>query len=493
MQPLERNVFLYNLHPAVAKAGLDEAGDAFRAVVDSGLARFWITGFASGLATEFNGAGSLVIRSGLGGVPYLLRLKKWEEACTLLQEVIKRDQSIETLATVLPLLRHITNVTEGTQQELENLGVLATALDVAGRTPEAEKIFRRIIDKASERGEFRTASLATGDLITVLFHAGHLEDALQLTAQKKDYTRQAGLDLNEQIGDEAQRLQVLTAMGHYQEVLGEVEKLRGQISTVRDLPRDLGTPWHTRELILQLGVAAALNLGRWETALTLNGEFVASHKSRGATAQAVAMGRLNDSSSLLALGRYTELDSLLRECRQVLEQAGDTYGLRFVFSGFARLEDKLGHHSQAISFAETALRYSYLTGRPRDCALNHSIVSDCFEHAKKQRKLDLAHRLASCIIEVQMGSGNPERDWREETPDVLRILVDLAADFAAFAPDLPPLPSSFEELCDVVDATPGVRFRELFASLPRRVGTGDEAFHLVLHFAREASVVLPKD
>jgi hypothetical protein len=46
------------------------------------------------------------------------------------------------------------------------------------------------------------------------------------------------------------------------------------------------------------------------------------------------------------------------------------------------------------------------------------------------------------------------------------------------------LPSNFDELCELVDQTEGVHFRDLFSRLPQRAASGDEALQKVLEMAR---------
>jgi hypothetical protein len=94
--------------------------------------------------------------------------------------------------------------------------------------------------------------------------------------------------------------------------------------------------------------------------------------------------------------------------------------------------------------------------------------------AGRNRKVVLAHRLAAGVIDLQTGSGG--------LPSTLQ---NLAEDFAECAPDLAPLPDDFAEMCHLVEAVEGVRFRELFERLPRRAATGDEALAAVLQGAQE--------
>ncbi|NVM26698.1 MAG: CHAT domain-containing protein [Desulfobacterales bacterium] len=465
---------LYRIHPGVAETGRREAGDDFQAAVDAELAAFWIAIYQHGLKEEMRGGGRLVVRAGRSVVPYLLRRERWREAATLLERVILIDSSPATIAAVLPLLRRIAAATEGTELELPIAGVLANALREAGRWPEAEVMERDRIRKCRERGEFRLASNATGRLINILQATGRAEEALALVEEKKDYTHRAGLGPWTQLADEGQRLQLLSALGQYKEVLSAVEGLREQMHALPEESEqeEAYNPWNVRESILGAGGYAAVQLEQWEATLDLNAESVASKEARGAPALEVARHRFNDYAPLLCLGRYEEARALLHACRAVFEREGDVEMLGKVFYALADLEDKLGHRGQAIAFSETALRYTYLAGDPRDCAISHHNLSNYLERAGEKPRVAIAQRLAAGVIRFQTGSGM-----------LATTLRNLAIDFAEFAPDRPPRPESFEELCRMVEAVEGVRFRELFERLPRRAASGDEALQEVVRLA----------
>jgi len=96
-------------------------------------------------------------------------------------------------------------------------------------------MMRDIVRKAAKWREFRTASTATGFAINILRTTGRAEEALALVEEMKGYTRRAGLGPWTQLSDEARRLQLLNALGRYQEVLAAVEGLREQM---RALPEE---------------------------------------------------------------------------------------------------------------------------------------------------------------------------------------------------------------------------------------------------------------
>ncbi len=131
--------------------------------------------------------------------------------------------------TATPLLRHwpllchcyaaSSKPLKEAERELIDAGKLANALLKAGRYAEAEQMLRDLIDQCVAQGNYRQASANAGDLLNLLMALGRFEEALPLAEQKADYTRRAGLGPWTQLGDETMRLQVLNALGRYQEVL----------------------------------------------------------------------------------------------------------------------------------------------------------------------------------------------------------------------------------------------------------------------------------
>ena len=345
----------YTIHPGVAQAGQSEVDDKFRAAVDLEMASFWRALFDQAKSGEAEGMGQLVITAGLRSAPYLIRQKEWSLASALLEQAIFRDSSPETIASVLPMLRHIAQATGRIENSIDS-GVLANALLSAGRWQDAEDMVRSLIPKCVAKGDFRLASVDAGYLFRILRQTGRFEEALKLTEEKKVYTRQAGLGPWSQLLDEAQRLQALNSLGRYDEVLEDVEKLRAQM---RSLPKEsdqeeTATPWNVIEVILDAGRSAAMRSEKYDLALEFNAEQIEAMQSRGATDLDLARTSFNDYFPLLRLERYDEASSLLMACRDVFEKERSVEMLGMVFSALADLKDRLGQVDQAISFEETA-------------------------------------------------------------------------------------------------------------------------------------------
>ncbi len=216
----------------------------------------------------------------------------------------------------------------GTEQELLAAGSLASALRKAGRPAEAEALLRDLVARAAAGGDYRVASNAAGDLLTLLRAGGRLEEALAVAGEVAGYTRRGGLGPWTQLAAETYRLQVLAAMGKYDQVLDAVEALRPRLaglplaSDAEDASPEAVNPWNVRETLLDTGREAAVRSERWERALALNAEILRYTQERGADALKVARTRFNDYGPLLRLGRFDAARGLLRECPRLTKRRG---------------------------------------------------------------------------------------------------------------------------------------------------------------------------
>lgn len=127
----------------------------------------------------------------------------------------------------------------------------------------------------------------------------------------------------------------------------------------------------------------------------------------------------------------------------------------------------MGRIDQAISFEETALRYSYLIGEPEGISISHHNLAIYLGRAGSRSALN--HRLADAIICYQIGSG-------------MLTLDGLARDLNKFG--LEALPESFDQLCQRLEQVEGVRFRELWQRLTKRTEDGDTLLKEIIETAR---------
>jgi hypothetical protein len=474
----DQSITLYSIHPGVAEAGRAEADPKLLAATDIELGNFHGAVWQHGLKTEMKGGGQLVVQAARSAAPYLLRADRWEEASTLLEKMIHRDRTPATLNWVIPLLRRIVEATRETKEGAENAGVLANALQLASRPDEAETILRDLVAQGEGRGDFRLASGVLGHLVNLLRKAGKLNEALTVAEHGIDLTRKAGLGPWTQLADEGRRLQILGALGRHTEVLEAVEGHRERLKTLPEKSEqdEAVAPWNVREGMLDTGRSAALRSKQWETALRLNAEIVGFKRQRGVDEVEIAKTLFNDYGPLIRLGRLTKAGELLHACRDVFEREHDYEALGKVYSALADLEDKQHHREPAVSLESIALKYTYQSLQPEDCAISHHNLSNYLKRLGASRERWLAHRLAAALIRVQTGSGF--------LPTTLRNLA---------LSDLPPAPPTFDEVAAAVEKIEGVHFRDLFNRLPEPFPDGDAALAAIWQMIPGAKAELARE
>ena len=458
LEQIRAQATTFTIHPGVAEATRATMEPALRAATDIELGNYHIAMYEHGLKTEQEGGGGAIVHAARCATPYLLRQHRWADASTLLEQMLARDTSPETLAYALPVLKRIADATTGTDRELIDAGLLARVLSIAGRYQEAEPLLRELSQRSAAQGRFCTASANAGELLFLLMQHGRFDEALLVAKDKKRYTQAAGLGPWSQLADEAQRLQILNALGRYAEVLKAVDSLRPQLS---QLPEQMGqdeavNPWNVRETLLDTGRSAAMRSEQYEQALTFNAENVQYTQKRGAAALELAGTRFNDYGPLLRLERFADVHRLLVGCRTVFEAEHSIEMLGKVWCALADLADDTGEPKDAVRFEEIALGYKYQAGQPEACAGSHNNLTNYLLRLGNDTVSVIAPHLAATTMGLQMQSGH--------LPTWIQNLA---------LTELPATPPSFESVVATVEQIEGVRFRALFERLPRTAPDGD--------------------
>jgi len=344
-------------------------------------------------------------------------------------------------------------------------------LFLAGRWQDAEARLRSLIPEFVKLGNFRFASIASCYLIQILRNTGMLTEALELVETKKGYTLQAFLGPWTQLQEEVLRLQILEKMGRYDEVLENVEELKNQMESLPENreQNEIVEPWNLKEGILNVGGNAASDSKNYSLSLDFNAAALAIMHDRGATELELTRTRFNNCVPLQRLERYKEAENLLLSCKDVFERENDIAYLGMAFSALASLEDELGQTDQATRLNGIALRYDYLTGDSESISISHHNQANYLY--KNGSKEALAHRLAAGLIYYQMGSGL----LNSTLQGLIRDLAGLGSDAA---------PANFDQLCQIVEMTDGVKFRELFHRLAGPGSDGDKVMQEVLRMAQ---------
>ena len=391
----------YALHPTVADTGRAQAGKPFPRAADAEASRYWAGVFsrATGGTDEATDTG-LLVRAGLGGVPYLMRQEQWMAAAAMLERAFNRDPSRSNASAMRPSAEQIA------ARERRATGLLARVLMVIDHAA-AERLMREHMKTAVARGDYSAAALAAMWLVDFCWRRGRLVEARELADTMIGYTRQAGHGPWTILHDEVQRLQVISATGQEADyVLAEVQRLRIHMDSLPAVPGqdETATPWHVREYLLDVGRNAARQLGLWQEALDLNAEIVASKRDRNAPETDIVRATFSDYYPLLQLRRAEEALVLLRQCRKVSEDADDIGLLGMTLAGLADVESTLGHGDAAIRLTCDALRYKYRAGNVIGIAVSYHNLGDYLLCHARQPAAALASHLAAALIYTITGA-----------------------------------------------------------------------------------------
>jgi hypothetical protein len=452
----------YRIHPSVVDVIIAATPEPVIAAVDAQLGAWWTVvgdwGLEQQQASKKN---QFMVRANVAAARYLLRQHDWNAASCLLERTLIRDSySPVTSLAVIPLLRRIVTAT-GAIKDLVVLGAAVRRVDPG----EAETLLRHAYEQARTDGEYQLASTTAGELVTLLRDQGRLADALTLAGKKIEHTSRAGFGFWTQLSDQGRRLQILSMLGHHEQVLIDLHALRARMADLPDqrAANDRVNPWNVREGILDIGRLSAVALQRWDDALDLNEEIASTKQRRGASRHEITRTQFNDYLPLLGRGRLADVAQLLRTCQDVFAAAGDSMQLAAVYGARAELEDKRDRLADAVDLQRTALRLWYIHPDPRELATAHHNFANYLSRTAGKSAEQCAHRLTASLLHHLTGNSQ----------ELTKTLEALASEFRSdtHGPDAPPvpatpvLPTTLAEVIRVVDAGDGFRFGNLVATL----------------------------
>ena len=426
----------YRMHPGIAHAIRASGGSSIQAAADTELAAFWVQVFFQARQQEGGEDGQTIVRSGLAAAPYLLRLKNWDAAGSLLNSSLGRDTSPAVLQAALPPLRAIADATHS-HLHIINLAQALRSVDRA----EAEKLLRDLYAQALANDDFRIAASALGVRAQVLLRAGRLPEALDLVDEQLEYGKRARLGPWSQLAIQETRLRILAMMGKHQEVLAEIATVLVQMDQLPYSPDDDdedNVPWNVRESLLSTGRMSAEFQREWQQCLDFDAANLASLRSRGAGDYELAYIKYNDYLPLIRLGRLADAERLLAECQRVFEDHDDLDQLGNIFGARAQLESARGNPADAVVFEQTAIRYHYLRREPQDIGTDHNNLASYLRSMGSDPVAQRAHQLAAALIAQLTGevyrfttrcrilASDLRRDTRQDLPDTLGELIAAA-------------------------------------------------------------------
>jgi tetratricopeptide (TPR) repeat protein len=450
----EREGEVYYVHPAIERAGRQATAAEFRVAVSTQMASFWQAMFMSFQDVETSEqTGPLVIHAGLSAAPYLMRLNRRYEAMAILERMVVSDHSARALAAILPYLEQIAERDIDTPNELQSAAVLAQVRAFHQPASSLPRL-RELLDRAAREHDKRLACILTSHVINTLVRLNCWEEALRFADSNAGYTKRAGLGPWTQAAEQGRRLEILLGLGRNEVVLAEAGQLLEYMDTLTGDDPESVVPFNIREATLRTARTAAVELGRYETALELSQALRASTSARGASGLEQAQIAASECGPLIRLGRYEDAERVLRACRDVFDAEHYREGLAVVYGTWSDLEDKFNHPEQAIDFGQRALRLDYAIGHIDDVVGAHHNLAHCLARGHRDTAHAMAHRLAAAVI---------AHHARPSSDAIISPLHALASALSDAGEEM--LPASFAELCASIQHRDGVDLARLLASV----------------------------
>jgi hypothetical protein len=477
---------LYSVHAGVAAAGRAHAGKRFQDTVDEEASAFWCTQVVAASGGDGGAVDTrLVVHAGLASVPYMIRQGEWVDAAGLLEGAFVQDPSRANALAILPAIRQITSLAP---LQVDVLARVMQPIDPVA----AEALMHTCLEAAVARGDYRAASVTAGRLTDLCCGSGRLAEALTLARQGADYSRQAGLGPWTLLLAEVRQLRVL-AVTQPSSVLDEIPRLQNHMEALPDTKGydkdETATPWNVREVLLNTGLNAAINLRQWKEALDLNALVVSSLRGRHAPADEIAQAQFNDYGPLLALGHTDKALQILLKCRQAFLDARNFGYLGGCLYSLADIEDKRGHGDAAIRIQLDGLRYLYLAGDAGKIAFSyHQLGYYLGKYPNQfavggytnQFTLAIAMHLAEAVISDLAGASSTDEA-------LLAVAIDLTV-FGAYVT----LPQNVADLCHLVDDICSTDLTGLVTRLSPDPETSEQTLRDVIARAQVLAAALPK-
>src|SRR5262249_35992961 len=141
----------------------------------------------------------------------------------------------------------------------------------------------------------------------------------------------------------------------------------------------------------------------------------------------------------------------LRHCQAVFEEAEDVVLLGEVFRARARVRAALNRPADALTMAEAALRDCYEGSSPESLAGAHDALVEYLGASGRSGREVMAHRTAAVLLRAAAVHA-------EQGATVIEV-----SDVLEYGPEL--YPKSLEELVELVERTPGVRFELMLTAI----------------------------
>lgn len=383
-------------------------------LIDSALAAYWI-GELPALqdAGREETARSKAVSALLSAAPYLSRARQWGDLSRCLDLLLSLDHSPAMAREVLGYWRVIADAT-GSHEDFAELERALTGADSA----ETERRLRSTRDSAHAAGdllqEFRTAF----DLAGLLLTRGRAREAFGINDRLPALGRQVRAGQWSMLAVEIQHLTIMHDLG--EDVVDRVHDLQRRLEELQAAGEPVDDdepiiPHVALTVLLQLGVRAANERGRYGRALAFSDDLLKGMRQRGATAYELAEAQHNRYLPLFGLGDLDAAETVMLYCREVFEAHGHPGDLARTYGALGEIAWARGHGQEAIDFQKETLRHIYRHPDLRIIAPAHKHFAQYLGDGDDEARL--AHSLLAAIAYRLCGEEDRYRSLLNEITD----------------------------------------------------------------------------
>lgn len=443
------------IHPGVAAAVRAVTAPQVHASIDDVTGSLLFNLCQAAVAEEqlgHNPGSRVIIATGLAAVPYLIRLRRWADACTMLDFAVYWDSSSAVRQLVLGYLLQLRNRDLDPRDQLmvdAEYSIGLARIDPSAALP----LLRTVIAEAGATGQHGLASGAITTLVNLLRTNGDLTEALNTVDMRADWDRDFDVGPWTRAAHEVERLAILAEMNRNEEVrergIALIEQLDNADPTAGAGEQVI--PWSVREHLLGIVSQAALQLGDWPLAADLIKKNLNSKRVRQASEHEMMRAYFEAHLPLLHLKEYDEAVKVLIACQDSAISSGDFEMVGVVYGTRADIANELGQTAEAMRLTENALRYNYQSRVLHNQITSHVRLADFLSRDGRHQEA-VGHRLAAAVL--CRASGRTERyaNTIQQIAEYLRTEGRRG------------LPADIDELADEVENS-GVRLCDVLAEL----------------------------
>lgn len=386
---------------------------------------------------------------GIRAMVYCMQARAYERLGDFATGVVTSIRNLGILEGLLPHLESAIRSTPEGRSRWLCFATLADAFRLSGQPDTSLIYYEQAIVQARTAAEAKgeNENLAWSDLgwitcnfANALCDIGELDGSRQRFLDSAEAAKRAGDPAIYTYAYEMEALRVSIYQGKTADVLPEIKAKLDQIEiwwlkhcSGQSVPEAPDSEALARAIISALDIARDAHFSQedWEAALICIDTGLDVKRALKRPAEDIALTRVNRSSALANLGRYSEAQAEMEDCLQIFRN--DPANRATVLGSLSLLFGDQGDLDQAITQQRRALAIREQLPYPKERAVSHNNLANFLNH--RSRPFDLAeasrHQLAALIYrlvsvlkqDIQASLQNYTNDFRRANDSGTALIV----------------------------------------------------------------------